>query len=524
MTTDRVEAGPEARKDVLKHLILQLHTGAAPQAVQTQLVRLLGQVPYGLVVEVEQELIEDGMPPSEVTRLCHLHSAALEGAIDVSGRRAVPPGHPADVLSKENAALAEELARLERTCEAIAALPDGASAAKLLVAARGHLGALADVEKHYLRKEYLLFPFLEKHGITGPPQVMWGKHDEARALLRGAHGTLGGAGADAASARAIVEGALRPVARAVREMIDKEELILLPMSLDTLDAREWWEIARGSDEYGWCLVEPEADWRPEGIDAAAAEVPAAGARVKLPAGSLSQPELEALLGALPIDATFVDAEDRVRWFSHGPERVFSRSKAVLGRKVQFCHPPSSVGTVERILAAFRAGEKDRAAFWIQLRGRFVHIEYRALRGADGAYLGCLEVTQDLTEKRALEGERRLLAWDAPEPGAASVAAATCPGHDASVVASAPSVRPAWLDPTSIVKRLDARPLLASGVHPVQQVMADLGALGPGEVYELVTPFVPGPLLERAGALGCLGHSEETGPGTFATWFTRGGAA
>ena len=122
------------------------------------------------------------------------------------------------------------------------------------------------------------------------------------------------------------------------------------------------------------------------------------------------PELEAILNALPLDATFVDADDRVRYFTHGAERVFARSRAVIGRKVQHCHPPSSVDTVARILEGFRSGRQDRAAFWIEMRGRFVHIEYVALRDAGGAYLGCLEVTQDLTAKRALTGEQRLLSW------------------------------------------------------------------------------------------------------------------
>ena len=120
-----------------------------------------------------------------------------------------------------------------------------------------------------------------------------------------------------------------------------------------------------------------------------------------------------MLSTVPVDMTFVDADDRVRFFTQGKERIFARSRAILGRKVQFCHPPSSVHTVEEILSSFRAGTQDRAAFWIELRGRFVHIEYLALRGEGGRYLGCLEVSQDLTEKRALQGEQRLLSWKAP---------------------------------------------------------------------------------------------------------------
>src|SRR5512138_3125491 len=102
--SELIDNGGLAPKDLLKHLILQLHVGSAPAQVQRQLVRMLGQVPYGLVVEVEQELIDGGMPAEEVTRLCHLHGAALEGAIDVSEAKVAPPGHPAHTFRAENAA------------------------------------------------------------------------------------------------------------------------------------------------------------------------------------------------------------------------------------------------------------------------------------------------------------------------------------------------------------------------------------------------------------------------------------
>jgi DUF438 domain-containing protein len=407
--SELIENGGASRKDLLKHLILQLHVGAAPAQVQRQLVRVLGQVPYGLVVEVEQELIAEGMPAEEVTKLCHLHGAALEGVVDTSGAPAAPDGHPVQVFRAENAALAAELEALAEAVARLDALPASSPPADALLAVRTRLAALADVDKHYLRKEHLLFPYLEKHGITAPPKVMWAKHDEARALLRGAIEALGAAPATAAEAYAAVTLTARPAARAIRDMIDREENILLPMALDTLDEQEWWEIAKQSPEYGYCLVEPSDGWRPASAGAAP-ETVADGGRIRLPTGSFGAKELEAILNALPFDATFVDAEDRVRYFTAGADRVFSRSRAVLGRKVQYCHPPSSVDTVDRILGAFRAGRKDRAAFWIQMRGRFVHIEYVALRDAAGAYLGCLEVTQDLTEKRALTGEQRLLSW------------------------------------------------------------------------------------------------------------------
>lgn len=408
--SELIETGALSRKDLLKHLILKLHLGEAPAQVQRQLVRMLGQVPYGLVVEVEQELIEDGLPAEEVAKLCHLHGAAMHGAIDLGGAGVAPPGHPVQVFQRENAVLAIEIDGLAAAAERLEALAEDAPAAEIVLALRARLNALADVDKHYLRKEHLLFPYLEKHGITAPPKVMWTKHDETRALLKGAQEALAAMPATAAEARAAVALAVRPAAQAIRDMIQREEDILLPMALDTLAELEWWEIAKQSAEVGFCLVEPEAEWRPASVLAGAEEPSGDGARTRLPTGSFAPKELEAFLNALPIDATFVDAEDRVRYFTHGPGRVFARSRAVLGRKVQYCHPPSSVDTVDRILEGFRSGAQDRAAFWIQLRGRFVHIEYVALRDADGSYLGCVEVTQDLTEKRALTGERRLLAW------------------------------------------------------------------------------------------------------------------
>ena len=121
--------------------------------------------------------------------------------------------------------------------------------------------------------------------------------------------------------------------------------------------------------------------------------------------------MTAVLNSIPFDVTFVDAEDTVRYFSHGQERIFARTRAILGRKVQFCHPPKSVDTVQRILDDFHAGRQNHAHFWIELGGKFISIEYFALRDGDGKYVGTLEVSQDLTKKRALTGQQRLLSYE-----------------------------------------------------------------------------------------------------------------
>jgi PAS domain S-box-containing protein len=127
-------------------------------------------------------------------------------------------------------------------------------------------------------------------------------------------------------------------------------------------------------------------------------------------GSLSKEEAEAVLDSLPVDISFIDKEDRVKYFNKAEERIFVRTKAVIGRKVQLCHPQKSVHIVNKILEAFKAGKKDVAQFWIQIKNRLIYIRYFAVRDKNGKYLGTVEVTQDITDIKKIEGQKRLLDW------------------------------------------------------------------------------------------------------------------
>lgn len=399
------------RKDLLKHMILQLHKGQAPEAVRTQLVRLMGEVPYGDVVEVEQELISEGLPQQEVLKLCDIHTAVLKGSIDQTGAKIAPPGHPVHTFQQENKALGWEIGSLIKLYDELKVMNENDDASKQMIEIRKHFHALMDVDKHYKRKENLLFPFLEKHSVTGPPTVMWGKHDEARALLKGAIEALREISSiTAGEAGAVVDLALRPASTAVDDMIYKEEQILFPMCLDTLTDDEWIKIYNQSLEIGFCLYDPQTKWAPAGARAED-KIAIDQNRIQLPSGSMTTSEMTAILNTIPFDLTFVDSEDTVRFFTQGKERIFERNRAILGRKVQLCHPPSSVHMVQKIIDDFRAGRQDVASFYINLHGRFISIEYYALRSPEGTYLGTLEVSQDLTEKRKLEGERRLLSYE-----------------------------------------------------------------------------------------------------------------
>jgi len=276
-------------------------------------------------------------------------------------------------------------------------------------------GRLSDVHKHYARKENLLFPFLEKREITGPPKVMWGKDDEVRELLKGAITVLNSSKSfTAAEAQGAVELVLKPALEAIKEMIFKEEEILLPMCLDSLDEADWYAIWKQSPEIGFCLIDPSDDWQPADLPEEMTPETSSD-RVQFPTGSLHPKELKAILNTIPFDMTFVGADDTVKYFSQGKERIFDRNRAIIGRQVTMCHPPGSVHIVEKILDDFKSGAQDKAAFWINLGPKFIHIEYFALRDEKGVYLGTLEVSQNLTEKRALTGEQRLLSYGEDKP-------------------------------------------------------------------------------------------------------------
>jgi uncharacterized protein len=403
----------QKRKELLKHMILQLHEGEAPDLVRKRLVELLKNIPYDEVVEVEQELISEGLPEEEVLQFCDIHTMVLDGHIDQSGAKPVPPGHPVDTFLKENRELEKVVDAIDQLLGQVPYLKDG-QVKELFLKLHARFNELMDVDKHYKRKEYLLFPFLEKYEITGPPKVMWGKHDEAREKLKASIEIVSAPDdVSADEARTAAELVLNPAVRAIPDMIMKEEEILFPMCMDKLTDEDWYAIDQQTMEFGYCLYDPQVSWKPEGFVSGEVVYNTRNA-VQLSTGSYDIDELEALFKSLPLDITFVDKDDKVKFFSLGAERIFTRNRAILGRDVRMCHPPSSVHVVEQILSDFKSKKENSAAFWINMQGRFIYIEYFALRGKEGEYLGTIEITQDLTHLRKLEGEQRLLSYNKKE--------------------------------------------------------------------------------------------------------------
>jgi hypothetical protein len=269
-----------------------------------------------------------------------------------------------------------------------------------------------DSDKHYLREENVLFPYLEKHGITQPPAIMWQEHDQIRETKKKLYQLI-----NSYKETVFPDFVKKLELEIAITLVDlltshfyKENNVLFPTGLRVITAAEWVEIRKQFDEIGYCTFTPDS------ARVAFATQPAESAVIKkgdesmisFATGKLSPEEIECILNSLPVDMTFVDKNDEVKYFSNAKDRIFVRTTAVLGRNVKNCHPQKSLHVVNQILDEFKSGKRDSAAFWINLEGKLIYIRYFAVRNEKGEYLGCLEVSQDVTEIKKLEGEKKLL--------------------------------------------------------------------------------------------------------------------
>lgn len=379
------------KKGMLKSIIRQLHQGADVAEVREKAKEALRGLTPADISEVEQELIQEGLPRETVQKLCDVHLAVMRETLDRQ-ELSVPDWHPLHILMEEHRRLldfAQQLvsAQQQQDTQRITHL----------------LEHLEEAERHYLREENVLFPYLEKHGITEPPAIMWKEHDDIRDLKKRLK-------------NAFYENdriGLSTLTPALQEMLSrhfyKENTILFPTALEVLEEGEWTSVREQFDDIGYCCFTPEVSAM-EKEEGGEEEKPGSRGEIALETGHFSRKELEAVLDALPVDITFVDKNDRVRYFNQAEDRIFVRTKAILGRTVQNCHPSKSVDIVNRIVEAFKRGERDSAEFWIDMDGRKIYIRYFPV-WKDGEYLGVIEVTQDITSLKDIEGQRRLLDWD-----------------------------------------------------------------------------------------------------------------
>ncbi len=390
------------RKEALKKLILRLHEGEAFDSVREDFERNFGSVSTEEISQMEQQLIEEGMAVEEIQKLCSVHANVFGGSVsEIHGSDFTKEeGHPLQVLSSENRRIEQVISE-----EIEPYLKQSGNQAIMMI--RVGLDRLLEIDRHYARKEQLFFPYLENKGITAPPKVMWGVDDEIRRMLKAIKQTLDTPNVDVAD----VKDAFEPALKEVRDMIFKEDTILIPLLSKNLNLYNFITIAESSDEVGYFLEKPSKQFENPGVEEESNENVVPEGEVPVGPGQLSLEALTAMLNTLPFDMTYVDKDGHVKYFTENSSRIFDRPRTIIGRHVNQCHPPASVHIVEEIVQSFKTGAKDHEDFWIQLKGMFVHIRYFAVRSQSGEYLGTLEVTQDIKPIRELEGEKRLMSHD-----------------------------------------------------------------------------------------------------------------
>lgn len=274
---------------------------------------------------------------------------------------------------------------------------------------------LSTIEKRFARKENQLFPYLEKHGWDGPSQGMWSFHDNLREIIR----LLNTQNEEKDIEK--IKLNLPFLLDGIERLMGIEDMRLFPNAMQLLAKEDWEEFYEGDEEIGWMLKEkptpyPEPEEEEEYIH------PSQDTKERklsfsledtfhYDEGYMTPEQVNLLLRFLPVDITYVDENDKVIFYNRGDDRVFPRSKGIIGREVKFCHPPKSVHMVLRIVDEFRAGTKDVAEFWINFKGRMIHIRYFAIRDKEKNYRGVIEMSQDVTDIQKLEGQQRLLDWD-----------------------------------------------------------------------------------------------------------------
>ncbi len=428
----------EMKKKKLKEMLKKLHSGEDEEKVKEEFKDVLRSISPLEIPLIEQDLVAEGISAREIARMCDIHVEIFRESVSGAEKEIFkfPQGHPLRNLYEENVNIVKDAEVLNLYSSSLRKT-DGKARKNTLKVIEGLTRGLKAVGyTHYNVEEMVIFPYLERRGLNAVPAVLWRKHDEIRAEMNKLLEHV------AKEEYKKVEEIGQDLTARLIDMVFRENNILYPTLKVLLSDGEFKAIRRLSDEIGYYKIEPK-EWSTDAKEIMPYEVReeiTAEKLMSLPQhliqelkknmgevnlkpdekelirdgdialeeGYMLPEELSAMLATVPADITFIDSDDRVRFFSGG-ERIFTRTRAILGRPVQLCHPPKSVHLVNKILQAFKKGERNKAEFWIDIGGKKILIQYFPV-WKNGKYLGTIEFTMDITEVQKIKGEKRLLDW------------------------------------------------------------------------------------------------------------------
>lgn len=392
------------RQDKLKELILRLHAGESEETITKEFAEHFQNIsPLEISVMERRLMNEEGLSVDEIMRLCNVHVAVMAQHVETDSEYPndfEKPGHPVHVLKEENLALEANLMRIRNLLKVYLADEEGTE--EIRKGLKAQIDFLGEFDRHYSRKENSIFPLMEKYGISAPPKVMWGVDDDIRMLYRNfKESFLEGEKGD-------LEKKFEELEYEMQEMFVKEEEIMIPMISEVFNVDDWIKVKDETAEIGYTLVEPLAEWEVERIEIEEDLSEELSGEMQLGTGYLTKKQLDLILDLLPLELTFIDKDDVVKYFNnHKGEKLLPRTPNAIGRDVMNCHPPKSYHIVEKLIKDLKSGKKDQEVAWFKKAGNYVHITYVAVRDEAGEYLGILEYVQDITNLVNIEGEQRV---------------------------------------------------------------------------------------------------------------------
>lgn len=356
----------------------------------------------------EQRLKDMGFSDEKVHENMDELIGLLDGILQ-KDELSLPQGHPIRTYQEENIKITLLLKEMDILAEKEFDQ----------VVWQGAVEKLYQFNTHLARKQNQLFSKLEEKGFDRPSKIMWSFDNEVKRAISELRDLVKAGDGEA------VRKQYQKAKDAILDLIDKEESILYPTSMQLISEQEFAIMRKSDDEIGYCLIENppaftveltnpsrEQDFMKEFADLVSRYQLGSGDGVlDMKQGKLTLEQINLIFRHLPIDISFVDENELVQFYSDTEHRIFPRSAGVIGRNVMNCHPRESVHVVKEIIEAFRSGRKNKAEFWISMGDKFIYIIYVAVRNEQGEFKGVLEMMQDVAHIRSLQGQRRLLNWD-----------------------------------------------------------------------------------------------------------------
>ncbi|MEM4003386.1 MAG: DUF438 domain-containing protein [Ignisphaera sp.] len=417
--------------EVVKSLLKAIHRGESMEELKKRFGEVIAQISPFEIPLIEQQIVAEGIPIDDILKLCDLHVALFREYLAGRELSGVPRGHPVDLFMKENEWVLKQAEALGLYSSMLLRVHSSEEAVGYLQGLLATAERLRVLRSHYRKIQMLVFPYLERRGIIAVPRVLWGREDQIVVKLRRffeeARRVQGSRSIE--DIRRLGELGV-DIARDVSELVFRENKILLPATWALFSEGEWSAIAKIADSMGWIIDVKDREWSPRekpvlphelkvaiepqqieklppefrdaalkgGIKPDAYEIREEG-DIDLETGYLSIEEIRELIKTLPLEITYADKNDRVTFFSESKldRRGFIRTKTILSRRVEFCHPPRLEKLVRSTIDELKAGRTSYREYWTRIGDRIVRVLIAAVRNNKGEYLGAVEIVEDFTD-------------------------------------------------------------------------------------------------------------------------------